>query len=301
MGGEQFDQLGEVGERAGQAVDLVDHDNIDPAVPDVRQQPVQRRSLGRTAGIAAIVITGADQGPAVMGLTADVGFRRLVLGVEGVELLVEPVLGRDPGIDRTADPLGRFDRQPVSPCAGRRSEAGPAGAGHGERDLRQAAIGGAVPGKALVQDHDALGLAVPLAHQDGSRMEAMTGEGVGVATEREACFADIEFEVFGRRGGRIEHAGGGELGGRRNQPGHDHGNDEITRPVASWTEHAVEADVTQRAEHGGDMAVRQRPPHDDVLSAGRRTVASQTACSCRIDTTKSNLASYAKALNCFAN
>src|SRR6202043_2553879 len=35
--------------------------------------------------------------------------------------------------------------------------AGPAGAGHGKGDLRQAAIGGAVPGKALVQDHDALG------------------------------------------------------------------------------------------------------------------------------------------------
>ena len=47
-----------------------------------------------------------------MGLAADVGFRRLVLGVEGVELLVEPVLGRDPGIDGTADPLdglGRHD------------------------------------------------------------------------------------------------------------------------------------------------------------------------------------------------
>ena len=43
-----------------------------------------------------------------MGLAADVGFRRLVLGVEGVELLVEPVFGRDPGIDRTADPLGEL-------------------------------------------------------------------------------------------------------------------------------------------------------------------------------------------------
>ena len=45
-----------------------------------------------------------------MGLTADIGFRCLVLGVEGVELLVEAVLGRDPGIDRTADPLGGFGR-----------------------------------------------------------------------------------------------------------------------------------------------------------------------------------------------
>jgi hypothetical protein len=47
MGIEQFDQLGEVRERAGQAFDLVDHDNIDPVVPDVRQQPLQRRALGR--------------------------------------------------------------------------------------------------------------------------------------------------------------------------------------------------------------------------------------------------------------
>ena len=52
--------------------------------------------------------------------------------------------------------------------------ARPPGAGHGKRDPRQAAIGGAVPGKALVQDHDALGLAVPLPHQDGPELEAMT-------------------------------------------------------------------------------------------------------------------------------
>jgi hypothetical protein len=110
MGVEQLDQLGEVRERPGQPVDLVDHDDIDPAVPDIRQQPLQRRALGRATGIAAVVIAGADQGPAVMGLAADVGLRRLVLGVEGVELLVEPVLGRDPGIDCAADPLGGFGR-----------------------------------------------------------------------------------------------------------------------------------------------------------------------------------------------
>jgi hypothetical protein len=107
---DQLDQLGEVRQGTGQAVDLVDHDDIDPAVPDVRQKPLQGGALGRTAGIAAVVVTGADQGPAVMGLAADIGLRRLVLGVEGVELLVETVLGRDPGIDRTADPLGWFGR-----------------------------------------------------------------------------------------------------------------------------------------------------------------------------------------------
>ena len=53
MGVEQLDQLGEVRERAGQAVDLVDHDNIDPAVPDVRQQPLQG-GAGSRAAIANI-------------------------------------------------------------------------------------------------------------------------------------------------------------------------------------------------------------------------------------------------------
>jgi hypothetical protein len=89
MGVEQLDQLGEVGQGPGQPVDLVDDDNVDPAVPDVRQQPLQCRTVGRTAGIAAVVVTGADQGPAVMGLAANIGFRRLVLAVERVELLVE--------------------------------------------------------------------------------------------------------------------------------------------------------------------------------------------------------------------
>jgi hypothetical protein len=56
------DQLGEVRERAGQTVDLVDHDDIDPAVADVCQQPLQGGALGRAAGIAAVVVTGADQG-----------------------------------------------------------------------------------------------------------------------------------------------------------------------------------------------------------------------------------------------
>src|SRR5258708_28568543 len=42
-----------------------------------------------------------------MGLTLDVGGGGLVLRVQRIELLVEPVLGGDPGIDRTADWLDR--------------------------------------------------------------------------------------------------------------------------------------------------------------------------------------------------
>src|ERR1700733_14733604 len=38
-----------------------------------------------------------------MGLAFDVGGGRLILGVQRVELLVEAMLGGDPGIDRAAD------------------------------------------------------------------------------------------------------------------------------------------------------------------------------------------------------
>ncbi len=102
---EQFDQLGEVGQRAGQAVDLVDHDDVDLAGPHVCQEPLQRRAIGVATGEAAIVILGSDQGPAGMGLASDVGLRGLVLGIERVEVLLQPLVGRDPGIDRATNRL----------------------------------------------------------------------------------------------------------------------------------------------------------------------------------------------------
>ena len=52
---EQFDQLGEVGERARQAVDLVDDDDVDLLGADLIQQSLQGRALERGAGQAAIV------------------------------------------------------------------------------------------------------------------------------------------------------------------------------------------------------------------------------------------------------
>ena len=57
---EQFDQLGEVGERAGQPVDFVDDDDVDFSGPDLVQQRLQGRALQRGAGKAAIVEFLAD-------------------------------------------------------------------------------------------------------------------------------------------------------------------------------------------------------------------------------------------------
>ena len=104
---EQFDELGEVGERTGQPVDLVNHDDIDLAGFDVGQEPLQGRAVGRAAGIAAVLVAGADYGPAGMGLTADIGLRGVLLGVERIEILLKPVVGRHPGVDGAAHRLNR--------------------------------------------------------------------------------------------------------------------------------------------------------------------------------------------------
>ena len=61
MGVEQLDQLGEIGERAGQPVDLVDDDDVDPALPDVVQQGLQGGTVERAAREAAIVVAAVEQ------------------------------------------------------------------------------------------------------------------------------------------------------------------------------------------------------------------------------------------------
>src|SRR5712672_3374930 len=103
MGIEQLNQLGEICQRPRQAVDLVDDDDVDLAGANVVQQPLQIGSVGGPARVPAIVIAGSNQCPAGMSLTLDIGGGSIVLRVQRVELLVEPMLGRDPRIDRTAD------------------------------------------------------------------------------------------------------------------------------------------------------------------------------------------------------
>src|SRR3954452_265974 len=51
---------------------FVDHDDVHLAGPDVSEQPLQRRPFGRASGIAPVIVTGPDQGPAGMGLAADI-------------------------------------------------------------------------------------------------------------------------------------------------------------------------------------------------------------------------------------
>src|SRR6266481_10004717 len=100
---EQLDQFGEVRQRPCQTVDLVDNDDVNLPGADIVQQSLQVRTVSRPARVSAIVVPRTDQGPAGMGLTLDIGGGSIVLRVQRVELLVEPMIGRDSRIDRAAD------------------------------------------------------------------------------------------------------------------------------------------------------------------------------------------------------
>ena len=63
---EDLDDPGEVDERAGQPVDLVDDDHVDAAALDIAQQPLQRRPFHRAAGEAAVVVAIGDEHPALV-------------------------------------------------------------------------------------------------------------------------------------------------------------------------------------------------------------------------------------------
>ena len=87
------------------AIDLPEYRATGDAGGDVGQQAQQRGALHGAARDAAVIILIAHQHPAFGALAGDIGFAGLALGVEAVELLLQPVLGRLAGIDRTAQLL----------------------------------------------------------------------------------------------------------------------------------------------------------------------------------------------------
>ncbi len=100
---EDLDDLGEVGERARQAVDLVGDQEIDFARLDVGEELLQGRSVHRAAGVAAIVVMLRQHGPALVPLALDEGLAGLALGMQRVELLLQPLLGGFAGVDRATE------------------------------------------------------------------------------------------------------------------------------------------------------------------------------------------------------
>ena len=102
MGIEQLDELGEISERTGQPVDLVNQHNVDLARAHLGQELLQRRAVERGTGECTIVVAAADQPPAFVRLALYICLAGLALGVERVEGKLEIVLGRFARIDGTA-------------------------------------------------------------------------------------------------------------------------------------------------------------------------------------------------------
>ena len=73
-------------------MDLVDHHGVNLAVGDVGEQPPQDGPVHVAAGEAAIVIEGGQGNPTFLLLAFDIGLAGFALGVQGVEVLVQPFL-----------------------------------------------------------------------------------------------------------------------------------------------------------------------------------------------------------------
>jgi hypothetical protein len=103
LGVEDLDNLGKVGERAGQPVDFVDGDDFDPPRLDLCEQLLQRGPFHCGAGEPAIVIPLRQADPALVPLALDKGLTSFALRLQRIELLFEPLLGRLAGVDRATD------------------------------------------------------------------------------------------------------------------------------------------------------------------------------------------------------
>ena len=107
-----FDQLGEVHQGAGQAVNLVDNHHVDPAGIDVGHQASQCRALKRPPGKSAIVVAAGRQLPSFTPLAGDVCEAGLELGVQRIELLFEALVGGLARVDRAANDPAFVGHQP---------------------------------------------------------------------------------------------------------------------------------------------------------------------------------------------
>ena len=89
--------------RPAQAVDLVDHHDVDLVRLDIGQQALEGRTLQRGARDAAVIVAVGHQKPAFGLLAGHIGLAGLALGIEAVELLLQALLGRLAGVDRAAE------------------------------------------------------------------------------------------------------------------------------------------------------------------------------------------------------
>lgn len=106
VGVENLHDLGEIEQAPGEAVHLVDHDAIDLPGLHAGEKPPHGRPVHVAAAEPAVVVPVLEAGPAFALLARDVGLAGLPLGVEGVELLLQTLVGGLPSIDGAPDHPG---------------------------------------------------------------------------------------------------------------------------------------------------------------------------------------------------
>ena len=84
-------------------VDLVDDDRVDPPGVDIGEQALEGRAFQRAARDAAVIVHLRQGHPAGALLAENIGVTGLALGIQRVELLLEPLLGGLAGVDGAAD------------------------------------------------------------------------------------------------------------------------------------------------------------------------------------------------------
>ena len=100
---ENLHHFGEVQQRSTESVNFVNHYAVNPAGFDVVDQSFERRSFGVATGKTTVVVPFRVDQPAFVLLARDQRFRRVTLGIERIELLVEPFFGGHASVNGTAD------------------------------------------------------------------------------------------------------------------------------------------------------------------------------------------------------
>src|SRR5918997_1438062 len=104
---------------------------------DVGEQAGESRSVERASREAAVVVAVGQAAPALVGLALDEGLGCLALGIKGVEVLLQAVLGGLAGVDGTAKCPARFTGHGEPPHArGGLNRSGPCEAGLAGTGLR---------------------------------------------------------------------------------------------------------------------------------------------------------------------
>ena len=85
MGIQHIDDLGEIGERPGKAIDLVNERNLNLASLDIGEEPLQGRALYLVARELSVVVHLGKRDPSGVTLARDVGLTGFALRIERVE------------------------------------------------------------------------------------------------------------------------------------------------------------------------------------------------------------------------